>query len=280
MVAAPGIAWAQQDPSRLSTVLDADASKDAPEPYVPLIREPPPGSELRPWKTWTTNQDIDFLPRITIQLGGGMSFPCGGTAESTKNRFDYPNIWRQSRAIVLDLALNLTPNMAVGFRGVLSPTPESEKQDILANDVWSTGSFEGSYFAKFGAFLFTITLKCPLVAGASSFIDFGSSENWQGFAPFLKLGAGIATIEGQDISWSSGSSGEMPDAFIQSRTLGWTASAGAELRAWHLSVVIECGVVDFGKPEPVRETDYGLGVFTRLDRVLRAIAIGSLSISF
>jgi hypothetical protein len=283
LAAAQGTAWAQQGPSRLSAVLSADASQDAPEPYVPRDEEPPPGVLPRPWKTWTTGQDVDPLPRITLQLSGGMSFPCGGCAETTANTFNYTTVWKPSEAFVLDFMVNLTPNISVGLRGVLGSAPESDPHDVLVNTTLREVRFDvgpSGNIGKFSAGLLVISLKYPLYAGASSFLEFQSSEEWQGVAPLVRLGAGYAGIRGQSIEYSGTSGYGLPGLFIQSRAFAWMASAGIEFRLWHLSLTLESGVVDFGKPLPLRTDDYGLGVFTHIDSLLRGIAIGSLAISF
>jgi hypothetical protein len=261
-------------PAKLSDTLRPAAAPESPEPYAPSIREPPPGSEIRPWKTWTTGQDIDFLPRVTLQLNAGMQFPCGGTAETTTNKFEYDKLWESDGAFSLDLVVNLTPNLGLGLRAMMIHTPDAPDLRIHFNGAWRDGDITNNVL---GGFFLTSVVKFPLASSLSSFFRVDSTEDWQGIAPVIRLGAGFVTMFGQDAEFENAYGGQL---FVQSRTFGWMATAGIELKIWHLGLSLECGLVDFGEPQPARDTDYGYGVFTRVDRLLRVVALGSLAISF
>jgi hypothetical protein len=278
LAAAQGTARAQQGASRLSAVLCADPSRDAPEPYVPSIAEPPPGSEVRPWKTWTTGQDVDCQDLVSIGLGIAMHFCAGGRAESSVNRVEYSDIYGDAIAEALEFVLHPVPAVGIGFRGWVSLLPSSQGTLVISGI-----SREVEFgTTEFGAFLLILEFVTPLGCRPTYWFDSAwGAPDWQGIAPCVRFYSGYGGLAGQDVScppaWP-GTSGE-EQLFIQSREPVYGFSAGLQARLWHLSLFVEAGWLDFGLPG-VRSVDPGWGIMTRVDRFQRAFVQAMLSFSF
>jgi hypothetical protein len=250
LAAAQGTARAQQGPSRLSAVLCADASQDAPEPYVPRDEEPPPGILPKPWKTWTTDQDIEPLRRIGVEIFFG--YVRLGRGKFCRY-FEYSELFSDANHYGLRASFGLTPalSLAVAMGQVGGTTTKT----VTTDSSWSSmtpGIAVEIYGPYWTTFTVGIKLALPILSLEKRPFAVEGAECPSGLTACLAANVGTCVYgTGPNTAvFVTQTSGDFRrrDLHEVTNPVHWDASLGIGYRWTWFGCELTCGYKSCGRP--------------------------------
>ena len=223
----------------------AAAEREVPELQVPGVEALPPGESPEPWTTWVTDQEVDSIPRISIELRLGIVQSLPRMAGSGPNAPKYTDINDPGQELALGTGYRLTPSIGIDLQYLLFRMP-----GIPYNFDPAGSSSEFDDAAAMGLVV-GLKLALPLAYPSSKLFRFQRTEAPEGFSVYARIGFGVALNFKRNIL-SQGSMAAPYDVGYYHSGIGFlfAGALGMEFRWVHFGLCLEFGYWDLGKPTP------------------------------
>jgi len=218
--------------------------RDVPELQLPGVEALPPDVSPEPWTTWVTDQEVDSIPRISIELRLGIVQSLPRMAGSGPNAPKYTDINDPGQELALGTGYRLTPSIGIDLQYLLFRMPGIPYNFDPAG---SSSEFDESIAM---GLVVGLKFSLPLAYPSSNLFRFQRTEAPEGFSVYARIGFGLAYNLGRKIQ--SPNPMNIPETRYHEPDSGslFSGALGMEFRWVHFGLFIEFGYWDLGKPTP------------------------------
>jgi hypothetical protein len=222
--------------------------RDVPEPLSPALEAVPRGFEPGTWTSWTANQEVDRLPRISLDLSFGAGSFAPEPAGSGTDAPSYSDFASLQMGFSLRFAYNLTPALGIALGTCLLMRSEG-----TVEIPGTSGSIEADLTAgPVSATFLGLRLSLPFAHLGGRPFRFSRTEAPTGFAAHVLAGLGFAYLGDVTLWYSLPGSGFTEEHTYWRDTVNPCFLLGVRLEyRWvNFGIFVDFTMTHLGQPEP------------------------------
>ena len=225
--------------------------REVPEPPAPALEAVPRGFEPGTWTSWAAKQDVDRLPRISLDLsfGSGRFAPeQAGSGTDAPKHTDFSNL---EAGFSLRIGYNLSPALGLALGSLLLVRADDSFEAEGSSGPYSISTTAGPVSASYLA----LRLSLPFAHLGGRPFRFSRTEAPTGFTVHFLAGAGFAYLGRVNLWYSPPGSGMTEEHEYWKDTMNPCFLGGIRLEyRWvNFGIFLDFTAAHLGQPEPTED---------------------------